>query len=161
MIRAGDNIPLFGWLILRGKCRHCGGAISARYPCVELATGLLFGGGYLAAFTRTQHDLWERVGAGGVLIGLLASWAALCAVMVGALVRFDRRRESRSLARRSGIGRQEDAQAGCELAGLREPVVVQVPDFVGAACISEPVARDAAKRLVPLDHVDDRRRTRS
>ena len=37
-----DNIPLVSWLLLRGRCRNCGVAISARYPTVELVTGLLF-----------------------------------------------------------------------------------------------------------------------
>lgn len=41
-IRAYDNIPVGSWLILRGKCRDCGQPISARYPAVELATGLAF-----------------------------------------------------------------------------------------------------------------------
>ncbi len=36
-----DNIPLLSWLILRAKCRHCSARISARYPLVELTTGLL------------------------------------------------------------------------------------------------------------------------
>ena len=37
-----DNIPVLSWLMLRGKCRHCGVPISARYPIVELLTGALF-----------------------------------------------------------------------------------------------------------------------
>ena len=37
-----DNIPVLSWLLLRGKCRSCGASISARYPVVELLTGLLF-----------------------------------------------------------------------------------------------------------------------
>jgi leader peptidase (prepilin peptidase) / N-methyltransferase len=37
-----DNIPVLSWALLGGKCRHCGRAISARYPLVELATGLVF-----------------------------------------------------------------------------------------------------------------------
>jgi leader peptidase (prepilin peptidase)/N-methyltransferase len=37
-----DNIPIFGWLLLRGKCRYCQTPISIRYPIVELATALLF-----------------------------------------------------------------------------------------------------------------------
>jgi leader peptidase (prepilin peptidase) / N-methyltransferase len=32
-----DNIPVISWLVLRGRCRHCGAGISARYPLVELA----------------------------------------------------------------------------------------------------------------------------
>jgi len=43
-----DNIPLLSWIVLRGRCRHCGTAISGRYPLVELATGLLFGATTLA-----------------------------------------------------------------------------------------------------------------
>ena len=41
-IRARDNIPLVSWLLLRGKCRDCTEPISARYPNVEAATGVLF-----------------------------------------------------------------------------------------------------------------------
>ena len=31
-----ENIPVLGWLVLRGRCRHCGAPISPRYPAVEL-----------------------------------------------------------------------------------------------------------------------------
>ncbi len=41
-IRWHDNIPLLGWLLLRGKCRNCRRPISARYPFVEFLTGALF-----------------------------------------------------------------------------------------------------------------------
>ena len=37
-----DNVPVISWLVLRGRCRSCGVAISPRYPLVELATGLAF-----------------------------------------------------------------------------------------------------------------------
>ncbi|HEX5616484.1 MAG TPA: prepilin peptidase [Acidimicrobiia bacterium] len=37
-----DNVPVLSWVLLRAKCRHCGARISARYPLVELATGVLF-----------------------------------------------------------------------------------------------------------------------
>ncbi len=39
-IRAWENIPVLSYLLLKGKCAGCGTAISARYPCVELATAL-------------------------------------------------------------------------------------------------------------------------
>jgi leader peptidase (prepilin peptidase)/N-methyltransferase len=37
-----DNIPVFGWIKLAGRCRFCRQPISPRYPIVEAATGLLF-----------------------------------------------------------------------------------------------------------------------
>jgi leader peptidase (prepilin peptidase)/N-methyltransferase len=37
-----DNIPLFSYIALGGKCRSCGRSISLRYPTVELLTGLVF-----------------------------------------------------------------------------------------------------------------------
>jgi leader peptidase (prepilin peptidase)/N-methyltransferase len=39
-----DNIPVASWLLLRGRCRHCGERISVRYPLIEIATGVLFVG---------------------------------------------------------------------------------------------------------------------
>lgn len=41
-IRERDNIPVLSWLVLHGRCRDCGEPISARYPLVELACGVLF-----------------------------------------------------------------------------------------------------------------------
>ena len=41
-LKAYDNVPVFGWLWLRGKCRYCKTAIAPRYPIVEATTGLLF-----------------------------------------------------------------------------------------------------------------------
>jgi leader peptidase (prepilin peptidase)/N-methyltransferase len=43
-----DNVPLLSWALLRGRCRHCGASIAARYPAVELVTGLLIGASVLA-----------------------------------------------------------------------------------------------------------------
>jgi leader peptidase (prepilin peptidase)/N-methyltransferase len=40
-IKAYDNVPVLGWLWLRGKCRACGAPISPKYPIVEAVTGLL------------------------------------------------------------------------------------------------------------------------
>lgn len=49
-IKPYDNVPLVSWLVLRGRCRHCGEPISPRYPLVELTTGLLWAGVVLARY---------------------------------------------------------------------------------------------------------------
>lgn len=55
-IRGRDNVPVLSWLLLRGRCRNCGAPISARYPLVEGATGVLFA---LAAwFCWAQDTPW-------------------------------------------------------------------------------------------------------
>lgn len=41
-LATNDNIPVFGWFLLKGKCRYCHVPIPKRYFLVELATGLLF-----------------------------------------------------------------------------------------------------------------------
>ena len=41
-LAARDNIPVLGWLLLRGKCRYCGLPIAARYPLIEAACGFVF-----------------------------------------------------------------------------------------------------------------------
>ena len=42
-IKSWQNIPILSWLILRGKCGACACAIPARYPIIELITGVLSG----------------------------------------------------------------------------------------------------------------------
>jgi len=42
-IKPWQNIPVLSWLMLRGECAQCGMRISARYPFIELVTGLLSG----------------------------------------------------------------------------------------------------------------------
>jgi leader peptidase (prepilin peptidase) / N-methyltransferase len=37
-----DNMPILSFILLKGRCRHCGKTISWQYPIVELATGVLF-----------------------------------------------------------------------------------------------------------------------
>ena len=65
-IRRHDNLPLLGWLMLRGHCRDCDAAISWRYPAVEaLSAGL-----WISALL-----VWP--GAGGGLPDLWLPWAGL------------------------------------------------------------------------------------
>lgn len=41
-IRWRDNVPVLGWILLRGRCRDCGQPIAARYPLVEAVTAAVF-----------------------------------------------------------------------------------------------------------------------
>ena len=43
-IRWYDNVPVFGYVLLGGRCRACREPISLQYPLVELATGLVWAG---------------------------------------------------------------------------------------------------------------------
>jgi leader peptidase (prepilin peptidase)/N-methyltransferase len=54
-IKPYDNVPLFGWLLLRGRCRACSAPISLRYPLVELCTAAL-----AAAIVLSRHTTRAR-----------------------------------------------------------------------------------------------------
>ncbi|MBA4187029.1 MAG: hypothetical protein C0467_03330 [Planctomycetaceae bacterium] len=54
-VRFTDNIPIIGYLRLRGQCRHCGAKFSARYLWIEVATGLAF----LALFVLDVLVNWQ------------------------------------------------------------------------------------------------------
>jgi len=47
-IKPYDNIPVLGWIFLRGKCRNCKLPISPMYPVIEFLTGMLFVACYLS-----------------------------------------------------------------------------------------------------------------
>lgn len=64
-----DNMPVLSWLLLRGKCRHCKGKISARYLFIEVLTGALFLGCY-AYFGLTLATL-KYCAFGFLLLGLI------------------------------------------------------------------------------------------
>jgi leader peptidase (prepilin peptidase) / N-methyltransferase len=75
-IKAYDNVPVFGWLWLRGRCRQCRTKISPRYPIVEATTA-----GLAIAVALTQSSAHA-----------LALGFALVAVLVPvALIDFDHR----------------------------------------------------------------------
>jgi leader peptidase (prepilin peptidase)/N-methyltransferase len=57
-IKAYDNVPILGWLWLRGKCRSCALPISPMYPVIELLTGLLFVGCYLTFDITPETFKW-------------------------------------------------------------------------------------------------------
>jgi leader peptidase (prepilin peptidase)/N-methyltransferase len=54
-----DNVPILGWMALRGRCRNCGLPIAARYPLIELLSGLLFVALYLTDLVYGGRDMLE------------------------------------------------------------------------------------------------------
>ena len=58
-----DLVPIFSWLLLKGKCRYCGEKVSKQYPIVEGATGLLFVFLYLKfgfkPYSGIKPDNWD------------------------------------------------------------------------------------------------------
>lgn len=60
-IAAHDNVPVLGWLVVRGECRRCGLPISARYPLIELMVGLLFLGAYVLDVASVGVGRWGDV----------------------------------------------------------------------------------------------------
>jgi leader peptidase (prepilin peptidase)/N-methyltransferase len=55
-VKPYDNVPIISWLLLRGKCRHCGHPISARYPLVEGLTAVLMA--LVPIFLGVDSDIW-------------------------------------------------------------------------------------------------------
>lgn len=96
-IRWHENLPLLGWLRLRGRCAGCGTRISARYPVIELLTGALFAAvawrfgpqpvallwcGAVAALVALAGIDWDTtLLPDGITLPLL--WAGLLAAALG------------------------------------------------------------------------------
>ena len=70
-IRPWHNIPLLGFLLLRGKCRDCGTAISWRYPLIEAVTAVL-----------TVLLVWQFGLSWFTLVWILASYLLIVMTMI-------------------------------------------------------------------------------
>jgi leader peptidase (prepilin peptidase) / N-methyltransferase len=70
-IKPYDNIPVLGWLLLRGRCRACGESISPRYPAIEALTGAL-----AVAVVLVRHSAHD-IALGLVLVGILVPVALI------------------------------------------------------------------------------------
>ena len=96
-IKPYDNVPILGWLWLRGKCRSCALPISPMYPLIEFATGLLFVACYLSFGLTVETFKWivfvcliivltitdlrvrilpDAINGPGFLAGLIFAWFA-------------------------------------------------------------------------------------
>ena len=75
-----DNVPVLSYIVLVGHCRKCGASFSARYMVVELLTGLLFAGYWLAYFPLGLREEAAHVGVyvvHMVLVGALVVSGAI------------------------------------------------------------------------------------
>ena len=81
-IAARDNIPIVGWIALRGECRSCGGRIAARYPLVEALVGLLFASVYVIDVVLGPRTIWGEIPASLFLTWLIHAF--LVALLVAA-----------------------------------------------------------------------------
>jgi len=80
-----DNIPVVSYVVLGGRCRRCGAKFSARYMLVELATGLIFFGYWLALVRLGLRPEAESLPVYGVYMVLAA------ALLASAIIDFDRK----------------------------------------------------------------------
>jgi leader peptidase (prepilin peptidase) / N-methyltransferase len=67
-IAAYDNVPVFSWVVLRGRARCCGVPISPRYPLTELAVAVLF-----AVTTAVLWDDPTQLALGLVFVATLVA----------------------------------------------------------------------------------------
>ena len=89
LIRWYDNVPVVGWIKLRGKCRDCRLPISFRYPCVEGFCGLFFGGVFILIDQLLNVFLNQLIG-----LTLLVSLGGMT-ILAACLIAYDRWREGR------------------------------------------------------------------
>lgn len=61
-----ENIPVLGWILLRGRCRFCKEPISAEYPAVEAFVGALFGLFYILWFMVPPDAVWLGIHWGAI-----------------------------------------------------------------------------------------------
>jgi len=85
-----ENIPILGWLILRGKCRFCKAKISPEYPIVETIVALLFGGIFALWYMVPEDAIFGlgRIAPEWAANGPALTWPAMVVllVLVGSMV---------------------------------------------------------------------------
>jgi leader peptidase (prepilin peptidase)/N-methyltransferase len=85
-----ENLPILGWLMVRGRCRYCGVKVSPQYMIIELLMALTFVGLYLALYGAPYSSaFWSAIGGpwwhrNGIVLTWPAyvAWAFLIAGLV-------------------------------------------------------------------------------
>lgn len=88
-----ENIPILGWIFLRGRCRFCRAKISPEYPIVEAIVAVLFGGAFVLWYMVPPETAVLGVPIGSIAPdwahnGAARTWPAfvVLATMIGCLV---------------------------------------------------------------------------
>lgn len=81
-----DNVPVLGWLWLRGKCRYCKNPISPQYPIVEAATALLFGGWYAVCYMTDLRPGYGALPAGDTAMIFIISLLLIAALIAATVI---------------------------------------------------------------------------
>jgi len=97
-VKPQDNVPVLGWLMLRGRCRSCRTRISARYPVVEAVSAAL--AVVVVVSKHSAHDLVLGLALVAILVPValidldhqiipnkITLPAALAAIVIGAVTR--------------------------------------------------------------------------
>jgi leader peptidase (prepilin peptidase)/N-methyltransferase len=130
-----DNVPVLGWLWLRGRCRRCAGPISARYPMVEAAVGLAFAAIFVA---EGVNDPLEH-GAPSALSRLAFHTTAVSVLITVALIDADSRRAARSASGSAELpvtgGRRSRIMfaLGAVASAMAAPAAASAGDLIGGA----------------------------
>ena len=97
-IRWYDNVPVAGWLFLRGKCRDCGAVISPRYPIVEAITAGLFLLLAVVPFLSDGANLPSPIKAPAQILTISAYHLVMaCTLLTAALIEWDGNRVPRRI----------------------------------------------------------------
>ncbi|MCX5651550.1 MAG: prepilin peptidase [Planctomycetota bacterium] len=81
-----ENLPIIGWLILRGRCKACHAKISIQYPAIELVVALLFAATFLVFYGPLDRGLnglfQDAASPWWHLQGFERSWPAFVVVVI-------------------------------------------------------------------------------
>lgn len=80
-----ENVPIFGWLFLGGRCRFCKNKISAEYPLVEAFVAVMFAAVYLTLYSDTGTFLgipFEAIQPEWAVNGFRQTWPTFIVTII-------------------------------------------------------------------------------
>ena len=80
-IKRHENIPIYSWIKLKGRCANCDNTISIKYPLTELATGILF----LLSFNVIPKDIYFE----NFALSLFFSWSLVLILLSLSIIDYE------------------------------------------------------------------------